>query len=134
MVTSAAASKRYRVTISGPGGHSYRTFGMVNPAHALGNVISSFTSLPVPEDPKTTYNIGRIGGGRSVNAIPDSVWDGGRHAIYQQRGAKPAGGCIFIDCTVGKVEAENLFRSPSNTKLDYETLLIGALRPSGEYL
>jgi tripeptide aminopeptidase len=67
-------SKRYRVTFKGPGGHSYGAFGLVNPIHALGRAIDAISDFQVPKDPKTTFNVGRIGGGTSVNAIPFEAW------------------------------------------------------------
>ncbi len=62
-------SYRYRVTYSGPGGHSYGSFGMANPIHALGRLIAKVAELSVPQDPKTTFSFGRIFGGTSVNSI-----------------------------------------------------------------
>ena len=70
----AVGSLRYRVTFSGPGGHSYGAFGIANPMHALGRAISSFADTRPPLDPKTTFSVGRIGGGTSVNAIPADAW------------------------------------------------------------
>ena len=67
-------SRRYRVTFTGPGGHSYSAFGLANPAHALGRAMAAFGDLQVPSDPKTTFAVGRIGGGTSVNAIPFEAW------------------------------------------------------------
>ncbi len=67
-------SFRYRVTFQGPGGHSYGAFGMANPAHALGRAIAKISDFEVPANPKTTFNVGRIGGGTSVNAIPYEAW------------------------------------------------------------
>ena len=67
-------SKRYRVTFKGPGGHSYGAFGRVNPIHALGRAIDAISEFQVPSDPKTTFNVGRIGGGTSVNSIPFEAW------------------------------------------------------------
>jgi tripeptide aminopeptidase len=67
-------SKRYRVTFKGPGGHSYGAFGRVNPIHALGRAIDAIGEFQVPADPKTTFNVGRIGGGTSVNSIPFDAW------------------------------------------------------------
>ena len=63
-------SRRYRVTFKGPGGHSYGAFGLVNPAYAMGNAIAKFSRLKVPERPKTTFNVGLVSGGTSVNSIP----------------------------------------------------------------
>jgi tripeptide aminopeptidase len=74
IVTRAVGSKRYRITINGPGGHSYGNFGMANPIHALGRLMARVADLQVPAEPRTTFNIGRIGGGTSVNAIPSEAW------------------------------------------------------------
>jgi acetylornithine deacetylase/succinyl-diaminopimelate desuccinylase-like protein len=67
-------SLRYRVTLKGPGGHSFGAFGMVNPIHALGRAMARIADFEVPTEPKTTFNVGRIGGGTSVNAIPYEAW------------------------------------------------------------
>ena len=66
----ALGSRRYRVEISGPGGHSWGDFGVPNPVHALGRAISRLASYPAPKDPRTTFNVGRIEGGTGVNSIP----------------------------------------------------------------
>jgi acetylornithine deacetylase/succinyl-diaminopimelate desuccinylase-like protein len=71
---TAVGSLRYRITFKGPGGHSYGAFGMVNPIHALGRAMAKISDFEVPRDPKTTFNVGRIGGGTSVNAIPFEAW------------------------------------------------------------
>jgi acetylornithine deacetylase/succinyl-diaminopimelate desuccinylase-like protein len=70
----AVGSLRYRVTFKGPGGHSYGAFGLSNPMHALGRAVATISQFEVPLDPKTTFNVGRIGGGTSVNAIPFDAW------------------------------------------------------------
>ncbi|MEK6324329.1 MAG: M20/M25/M40 family metallo-hydrolase [Acidobacteriota bacterium] len=67
----ALGSRRYRVTVIGPGGHSWGDFGIVNPVHALGRAIARFASYPAPLAPRTSYNVGIIEGGSSVNAIPE---------------------------------------------------------------
>jgi tripeptide aminopeptidase len=66
-------SYRYRVTFKGPGGHSWGAFGLANPHHALGEAISNFVELAdqyTSEGPKTSYNVGVIQGGTSINSIP----------------------------------------------------------------
>ena len=70
----AVGSLRYRVTFKGPGGHSYGAFGLSNPLHALGRAVEKISQFEVPSDPKTTFNVGRVGGGTSVNAIPFDAW------------------------------------------------------------
>ncbi len=67
-------SHRYRMTFKGPGGHSFAQFGLPNPANALGRAVAKIADLQVPADPRTTFNVGRIGGGTSVNAIPSEAW------------------------------------------------------------
>ncbi len=67
-------SYRYRVTFKGPGGHSFGSFGMANPIQAMGRAIAKIDAFEVPANPKTTFNVGRVGGGTSVNAIPFEAW------------------------------------------------------------
>ncbi len=67
-------SKRYRATFTGPGGHSYGAFGMPNPLHAMGRAIAAVAAFEVPASPRTTFNVGRVGGGTSVNSIPYEAW------------------------------------------------------------
>src|SRR5581483_3069663 len=67
-------SHRYRVTFKGPGGHSFGAFGLANPIDALGRAIAKIADFQVPREPKTTFNVGRIGGGTSVNSIPFEGW------------------------------------------------------------
>jgi len=74
ITTGGVGSRRYRITFSGPGGHSYGAFGLVNPMYALGAAAAEMSQVEVPEKPKTTFNIGVIGGGTSVNSIPLDVW------------------------------------------------------------
>ncbi|MBI3405989.1 MAG: M20/M25/M40 family metallo-hydrolase [Acidobacteria bacterium] len=69
--TMALASRRLEVAITGPGGHSWSDFGMPNPIHALSRGLARFVRVKVPDDPRTTFNVGTIEGGRSVNSIPD---------------------------------------------------------------
>jgi acetylornithine deacetylase/succinyl-diaminopimelate desuccinylase-like protein len=70
----AVGSLRYRIAFKGPGGHSYGAFGLVNPIHALGRALARIADFEVAREPKTTFNVGRIGGGTSVNAIPFEAW------------------------------------------------------------
>jgi tripeptide aminopeptidase len=65
----ATGSLRYQVTYRGPGGHSFGDFGIPSAVHALGRAISMISSIKTPEFPKTTYNIGTINGGTTVNTI-----------------------------------------------------------------
>jgi tripeptide aminopeptidase len=73
ITNGGVGSRRYRVTFKGPGGHSYGAFGLVNPAYAMGNAIVKFGKIQVPQKPKTTYSVGVVSGGTSVNSIPFEV-------------------------------------------------------------
>ncbi len=74
ITTVGVGSHRYRVTFRGPGGHSFGAFGLVNPVHALGRAVGRIADLQVPREPKVTFNVGRIGGGTSVNSIASEAW------------------------------------------------------------
>jgi tripeptide aminopeptidase len=70
----AVGSHRYRVTFRGPGGHSFGAFGLVNPIHALGRAVAAIADFKVPDSPRVTFNVGRIGGGTSINSIAFESW------------------------------------------------------------
>jgi tripeptide aminopeptidase len=70
VTTAALASRRVEISVTGPGGHSWSDFGVPNPIHALGRGIARFVAARVPESPRTSFNIGEIEGGTSVNSIP----------------------------------------------------------------
>ena len=72
-VTQALGSRRFRVTITGPGGHSFTEAGSPNPIAALASALAALDQIPLPQDPRTTLNIGTIHGGTSVNSIPESA-------------------------------------------------------------
>ena len=77
IVNGGLGSHRYKVTFSGPGGHSWWAFGLGNPAHAMSRAVRIFDDAAreyVADGIKTSYNVGRIGGGTSVNSIPFSAW------------------------------------------------------------
>ena len=73
IVAEALGSRRFEVIVRGPGGHSWSDFGAPNPIVILAKAIDMFTATPVPTVPKTTFNIGVIRGGTSVNSIPESA-------------------------------------------------------------
>jgi tripeptide aminopeptidase len=70
ITTQAIASRRFEVSVTGPGGHSWSDFGGPNPITALSRGIVRYSSIPVPDDPRSSYNFGVIEGGTSVNSIP----------------------------------------------------------------
>jgi acetylornithine deacetylase/succinyl-diaminopimelate desuccinylase-like protein len=70
IVTRALASRRIEITVTGPGGHSWSDFGLPNPIHALSRAVAQFIKVRIPDEPRTTFNVGQIEGGTSVNSIP----------------------------------------------------------------
>jgi len=74
IIHRALGSRRFRVSYAGPGGHSWAAFGVPNAVHAAAAAATRLASLPLPASPRTTLSVGRIGGGLSVNSIPDRAW------------------------------------------------------------
>jgi acetylornithine deacetylase/succinyl-diaminopimelate desuccinylase-like protein len=72
-VTQALGSRRFEVSFRGPGGHSWSDFGIPNPIVLLARALARFSEVAVPASPRTTFNIGVIHGGTSVNSIPASA-------------------------------------------------------------
>ncbi len=73
IITEGLGSRRFQATVRGPGGHSWTDFGTPNPIVVLARAIDLFSRTPVPNDPRTAFNIGVITGGTSVNSIPESA-------------------------------------------------------------
>ena len=74
ITNGGVGSYRYKVTFTGPGGHSYGAFGLANPIGALGRAVAHIDAIQVPTSPKVTFNEGTVGGGTSVNSIPFEAW------------------------------------------------------------
>src|SRR5262249_40494309 len=74
VTNTAVGVVRYRVTIRGPGGHSYGAFGLARPVHALGRAIEKISRFQGPQQPQTTFYLGRMEGGTSVNSIAHTAW------------------------------------------------------------
>jgi tripeptide aminopeptidase len=129
ITTGGVGSKRYRVTFHGPGGHSYGAFGLVNPAQALAAAMQHLASINVPPTPKTTFNVGTIGGGTSVNTIPSSAW-----MDVDLRSESPEELALldraFHDAMQRAVADENRARSTDRGAITVDIELIGE-RPSG---
>jgi tripeptide aminopeptidase len=70
ITTQGIASRRFEVSITGPGGHSWSDFGVPNPITALSRGIVKFSSIHIPDEPRSSYNFGLIEGGTSINSIP----------------------------------------------------------------
>ena len=132
LVTMALGSVRYRVTFKGPGGHSWEAFGLANPAHALSRAVLRFQDMAdalTRSGARASYNVGRVGGGTSVNAIPLESW-----MEVDMRSA--SSGSLtrleeaFLAATDRALDEENALRR-HGPPLTVEKLKIGD-RPSGE--
>ncbi|MBA3678232.1 MAG: M20/M25/M40 family metallo-hydrolase [Sphingosinicella sp.] len=130
ITTQALGSKRYRVTYKGPGGHSYGAFGIVNPMAALGRMVTDLYAISAPTRPKTTYSASVVGGGTSVNAIPQEVWievdmrsESPEELVKLER--------QFLAIVKRSVEEENAARSTKAGAVSAEPKVIGD-RPAGQ--
>ncbi|HEX5964976.1 MAG TPA: M20/M25/M40 family metallo-hydrolase [Pyrinomonadaceae bacterium] len=126
----ALGSRRYRVEISGPGGHSWGDFGLPNPVHALGRAVAKLAGYPLPREPRTTFNVGRVEGGTSVNAIPEKAamdvdLRSGADAELRRLDS------FFRRAVKQATDEENASRRPGDPVLEVRVDLIGE-RPSGE--
>jgi tripeptide aminopeptidase len=129
--TRAVGSHRYRVTFRGPGGHSWGAFGTANPHNALARAIERLAETALPfttaAAERTTFNVGRIGGGTSVNSIAYESW-----MEVDLRSLDPAslGGLdsLFHEAVRHGLEAENAARS-RGPALEVEVDQVG-LRPA----
>ncbi len=131
LVVDGLGSVRYRVVFQGPGGHSWGAFGLANPAHALGRAIRRFQDAAdalTRSGPRTSYNVGRIGGGTSVNAIPFQSW-----MEVDMRSVSPESlariEAVFLEAMDGALAEENALRR-DGPPLTVEKNRIGD-RPSG---
>lgn len=84
VVARALGSLRFRITIHGPGGHSWSDAGTPNPILLLSRILTRISDLPFPSSPLVTLNVGHISGGTSVNSIPSSA-----SALLELRSSEP---------------------------------------------
>jgi acetylornithine deacetylase/succinyl-diaminopimelate desuccinylase-like protein len=126
----ALGSRRYRVILRGTGGHSWGDFGVANPVHALGRAITKLASYPAPFEPRTTFNVGRIEGGSSVNAIPqEATMDVDLRSASSEELLKLD--AFFRRAVREAADEENALRRNSGRPLEVAVNLIGE-RPGGE--
>lgn len=131
VTTKALASRRVEVVITGPGGHSWSDFGIPNPINALVRGSVRFINTRVPSSPRTTYNLGQIEGGTSVNSIPhearlkvDLRSEGDDELIRLESALR--------DCIAAGIRDEmETARDRSKGKLEWKLDLLGS-RPGGE--
>lgn len=130
ITNKALGSRRYRVILSGPGGHSWGDFGVANPVHALGRAITKLSSYPAPIQPRTTFNVGRITGGDSVNSIPqEATMDVDLRSVDPEELLKLD--AFFRRAVREAADEENLIRRNRVQGLGIKVELIGE-RPGGE--
>lgn len=131
VTTKALASHRLEVVISGPGGHSWSDFGMVNPINALVRGALRFINTRVPASPRTTFNLGQIEGGTSVNSIPhEAVLKVDLRSESEEEITKLENALRESIAAGVKDEMDNA-RDRSRGKLVWKLNLIGS-RPGGE--
>ena len=126
----ALGSRRYRVELLGPGGHSWGDFGVPNPVHALGGAVSKLAGYPAPKDPRTTFNVGHIEGGTSINSIPSKAV----MEVDLRSAAEPELrrlDAFFRRALKAAIDEENAKRRAGDPELTLKLDMIGE-RPTGE--
>jgi tripeptide aminopeptidase len=133
VTTKALASRREEVVISGPGGHSWSDFGMPNPINALVRGSLRFINTKVPTAPRTTFNLGQIQGGTSVNSIPyEAILKVDLRSENEDEISRMES--ALHDCIAAGVKDEmDNARDRTRGKLEWKINLIGS-RPGGELL
>lgn len=129
ITSGAVGSRRYRVTFKGPGGHSYGAYGLVNPMAAMGTTVVEMNRITTPLQPRTTYATSVVGGGTSVNSIPDAIWlevD----MRSESRDELARLDARFLEIVNAAVVQENAARSTAAGAVSAEVKLIGD-RPTG---
>lgn len=129
IVHRALGARRFRVTYRGAGGHSWAAYGVPNPVHAVGAAAARLAALPLPRHPRTTLSVCRIGGGISVNSIPEDAW---LEVDLRSSSAEVLAGCVADVRAAVHTAAreENSRRAPGTEPLSYEVAMIGD-RPCG---
>lgn len=116
----AVGSQRWRITVRGPGGHSYGSFGTPSAIHGLGRIIASLADIQVPHNPRTTFNVGMIEGGTSVNTIAAEA-----SALLDMRSTDVE---VLARLTA---EARRIIEQRAGPGLNVEITVLGE-RPAGE--
>lgn len=129
IVHRALGARRYRVTFTGPGGHSWSAYGVANPTHAVARAIDLIADIPTHDAPRTAHSVVRIGGGTSLNSIPQTAW-----FDIDLRSEDP-GALERVDASVQALleralQDENRRRRPATAPLALTVARIGE-RPSG---
>jgi tripeptide aminopeptidase len=130
IVHKALGSRRYHVSYRGAGGHSWAAFGIPNAVHAAASAAAMLAALPLPKSPRTTLSVSRIGGGTSINSIPEEAW------LEVDLRSTSAAILDRFDREVriivrAAAQQENARRATSTPPLAHDVMVIGD-RPSGE--
>ncbi len=129
IVNQAVGSKRYNIAFTGPGGHSYGAFGIVNPMAAMADAVKRLYETDVPASPRTSFAASVVSGGTSVNSIPDRI-----ELQVDMRSPDPKAldrlEKRFLDIVDQAVAAENFARSTNLGEVGAEKTRIGD-RPAG---
>jgi len=129
IVHRALGARRYHVTYGGPGGHSWAAFGVANPANAVGRAIDRIADTPTHHAPRTSCSVVRIGGGTSLNSIPQSAWFDVDLRSEDPRALEQLDGA-FQTIVREALDEENRHRLPGTTPLTLDVRRVGD-RPSG---
>ena len=129
VVHGGLGCRRFRFTFRGPGGHSWAAFGVPNPAHAAGALAQAVADLPRTEAPRSACSVVRIGGGTSLNSIPEEAWV---DIDLRSEGAVPIGEierALRLGAR-GALDRENARKTPGSRPLELSIDVVGD-RPSG---
>jgi len=129
IVHRALGARRYRITYHGPGGHSWAAFGVANPAHAVGRAIDRIAAIPALDAPRTAHSVVRLGGGTSLNSIPQEAWFDVDLRSEEPRALERLDAAAHHAVTES-LEEENRRRLPGTAPLTVDIERIGD-RPSG---
>ncbi|MGQ0538793.1 MAG: M20/M25/M40 family metallo-hydrolase, partial [Gemmatimonadaceae bacterium] len=129
VVIEALGARRLRAYLQGPGGHSWSAFGVSNPIHVAATITVDLASLPLPREPRVTVGVNRVGGGASINSIPEGAWleveVRSAHAAELERWERA------VEARMRHaVERANAMRSPGSGALSLTSERIGE-RPPG---
>src|SRR5213083_2203719 len=128
IVHRALGARRYRVTYSGPGGHSWAAFGVANPANAVGRAVAAIARSPTQHAPRTTHAVVRLGGGTGLNSIPQQAWFDLDLRSEDPRALEKLDGAVQAIVREA-LEEENRHRVPGTAPLTIDVRRVGD-RPS----
>jgi tripeptide aminopeptidase len=127
VVTRGLGSRRLRVTITGPGGHSWTDAGTPNPILILSRALADLSRLTLPQSPRTTINVGSISGGTSINSIPESA-----SALLDLRSTEPVQLAVLerqvvrlLEATVAESTREATRQRPARVPAQLRIEVIG---------